>query len=185
MALISFRDLRKFRLFVLGLRRRYLARFRGLAMEPTATISLSSRVVTGGGSRCQGPSIIVGEKTLIAFKTLLVARRPDGTVAPIRIGARCFIGGGAAIMPGVTIGDECVIGAGAMVTEDVPARCIAAGVPARVIEREINVGDYGRFDYADWIEYQLTGKVGPGKGRPFDPETAPRPPKPLNIPLRR
>lgn len=180
MALISFRDLRKFRLFVLGLRRCYLARFRGLVMDPTATISLSSRVVTG-----PGPSIVVGEKTLIAFKTLLVARRPDGSVSPIRIGARCFIGGGAAIMPGVTIGDGCVIGAGAMVTEDVPARCVAAGVPARVIEREINVVDYGRFDYADWIEYQLTGKVGPGKGRPFDPETAPRPKKPLNIPLRR
>jgi maltose O-acetyltransferase len=153
-------------------------------MDPTATISLSSRVVTGSSVFSRRRSIVVGEKTLIAFKTLLVACRPDGSVAPIRIGARCFVGGGAAIMPGVTIGDECVIGAGAVVTEDVPSRCVAAGVPARVIERGINVGDYGRFDYADWVEYQLTGKVGPGKGRPFDPESAPRPPKPLNLPLR-
>lgn len=180
MAIIRFGELRRFRLFVLGLRRRYLARFRGLVMDPTATVSLSSRLVTGGHR-----SIFIGPRTLVAFKSLLISVCPDGSSSPIRIGARCFVGGGAAIMPGVTIGDECVIGAGAVVTEDVPARCAVAGVPARIIERGINVGDYGRFDYADWIEYQLTGKVGPGKGRPFDPESAPRPPKPLNFPLRR
>lgn len=171
MALVSFAELRRLRLFVLGLRRRWLARFRGVEMHPTATISLSSRVVTAGRG-----SIVVGERTLIAFKTLLIARRPDGAVRPIRIGARCFIGGGATILPGVTIGDECVVGAGAVVADDVPSRCAVAGSPARILQREINVGDYGRFDYADFIEWQLTGKVGPGKGSPFDPETAPKPP---------
>ena len=38
------------------------------------------------------------------------------------------------ILPGVTIGDNAVIGAGAVVTEDIPAGCVAAGVPARVIK---------------------------------------------------
>jgi acetyltransferase-like isoleucine patch superfamily enzyme len=37
----------------------------------------------------------------------------------------------------VTIGDRCVIGANSVVTRDVPARHIAAGVPAKVL-REID-----------------------------------------------
>lgn len=44
-----------------------------------------------------------------------------------------FIGSNAIILPGVTIGEFAVIGAGAVVTHDVPAREIWAGVPARKI----------------------------------------------------
>jgi acetyltransferase-like isoleucine patch superfamily enzyme len=41
---------------------------------------------------------------------------------------------GATIMPGVTIGEGAVIGTGALVTKDVPAWSIVAGVPAKVIK---------------------------------------------------
>lgn len=41
---------------------------------------------------------------------------------------------GAIIMPGVTIGQGAVVGAGSLVTKDVPAWTIVAGVPARVIK---------------------------------------------------
>ncbi|PPU26479.1 sugar O-acetyltransferase [Xanthomonas arboricola] len=51
---------------------------------------------------------------------------------PIRIGRNVWIGGGAIILPGVSIGDDAVIGAGAVVTRDVPAGAIALGNPARV-----------------------------------------------------
>lgn len=40
----------------------------------------------------------------------------------------------ATIMPGVTIGEGAIVGAGALVTKDVPAWTIVAGVPAKVIK---------------------------------------------------
>ncbi len=52
---------------------------------------------------------------------------------PIRIGNDVWIGGGAIILPGVTIGDHCVIGAGSVVVRDVPAAKVVAGNPARII----------------------------------------------------
>ncbi|MEP7146161.1 MAG: acyltransferase [bacterium] len=45
------------------------------------------------------------------------------------------IGSSATIMCGVTIGEKSVIGAGAVVTEDVPANTIVAGVPAKIIKK--------------------------------------------------
>ena len=51
---------------------------------------------------------------------------------PIRIGRDVWIGGGAIILPGVTIGDTALIGAGSVVTRDVPAGVTAFGTPARI-----------------------------------------------------
>lgn len=52
---------------------------------------------------------------------------------PITVGNNVWLGGGAIVCPGVTIGDNSVIGAGSVVTRDVPANCVVAGNPARVI----------------------------------------------------
>ena len=52
---------------------------------------------------------------------------------PIAIGDNVWLGGGAIVLPGVTIGADAVIGAGAVVTRDVPANVVAVGNPARVI----------------------------------------------------
>ncbi len=51
---------------------------------------------------------------------------------PIHIGSNVWIGGGALIMPGVTIGDDAIVGAGSVVTRDIPAGATAFGNPARV-----------------------------------------------------
>lgn len=56
---------------------------------------------------------------------------------PITIADNVWIGGGAIVLPGVTVGENSVVGAGAVVTKDVPANVVVAGNPARVI-REIN-----------------------------------------------
>jgi maltose O-acetyltransferase len=55
------------------------------------------------------------------------------TAKPIRIGSGVWFGGGAIVLPGITIGDGAVIGAGAVVTHDVPADTVVAGNPARII----------------------------------------------------
>jgi maltose O-acetyltransferase len=52
---------------------------------------------------------------------------------PIVIGDNVWLGGGVIVCPGVTIGEDTVVGAGAVVTRDLPAGVVAAGVPARVI----------------------------------------------------
>lgn len=58
----------------------------------------------------------------------------------VTIGNDCWIGAGAVICPGVTIGDNSVIGAGSVVNKDIPANCVAAGNPCKVI-REIDERD--------------------------------------------
>jgi maltose O-acetyltransferase len=65
------------------------------------------------------------------------ARNQGWEVAkPIVIEDNVWLGGGAILLPGVTIGQNAVVGAGSVVTRDVPENAVVAGNPARVI-REI------------------------------------------------
>ena len=54
---------------------------------------------------------------------------------PVRINDGAWIGGGAIILPGVTIGKNSVIGAGSIVTHSIPDNCVAIGNPCRVIKQ--------------------------------------------------
>lgn len=56
---------------------------------------------------------------------------------PIVIGDHVWVGTGAIILKGVTIGTGAVIAAGAVVTKNIPAACLAAGAPAKVIQKDI------------------------------------------------
>ncbi len=51
----------------------------------------------------------------------------------VEIQDHVWIGGGSIILPGVTIGENSVIGAGSVVNRSIPADCVAAGNPCRVI----------------------------------------------------
>ena len=53
--------------------------------------------------------------------------------APVTLGSNVWIGGGSIILSGVTIGDNTTIAAGSVVTKSVPANCLAAGNPCKVI----------------------------------------------------
>jgi maltose O-acetyltransferase len=60
-------------------------------------------------------------------------RRKQESGKPVEIGEDVWVGGGAIILPGVTIGSRAVIGAGSVVTRDVPADVFAVGNPCRVV----------------------------------------------------
>lgn len=52
---------------------------------------------------------------------------------PVKIGNNVWIGAGVHINQGVTIGDNTIIGSGSVITKDIPANVVAAGVPCKVI----------------------------------------------------
>jgi maltose O-acetyltransferase len=79
--------------------------------------------------------IATGVQLLTATHPVDAATRRAGeeSALPITIGNDVWIGGGAILLPGVTVGDETVVGVGSVVTRDLPAKVVAAGNPCRVL----------------------------------------------------
>lgn len=80
-----------------------------------------------------GHSAKIGKNVTIS-QQVSILQGPRGT--HVEIGDNVILGAGCKVIGNVKIGDNCIIGANAVVTHDVPANTIAAGVPAKVI-REI------------------------------------------------
>lgn len=99
-----------------------------------------------------GNSVMFGPRVTIATPVhpLIADERkiqdyPDGKhdleyAKPVTIGDKAWIAANVTICGGVNIGEGAVIAAGSVVTRDIPANCIAAGVPCKVI-REIDEND--------------------------------------------
>ncbi len=51
------------------------------------------------------------------------------------IGENCYIGMGAAIMPGTVLGKQCIVGANAVVRGTFPDFCVIVGAPARIVKK--------------------------------------------------
>jgi acetyltransferase-like isoleucine patch superfamily enzyme len=133
---------------------------RGAALyAPTLDVGPAGRVSIGDFALISSAAIFCDEEVTIGAMTMLAwhvvvtdsyrrigaarpeatpaatARRKDQAPRPVRIGTNVWLGFESCVLPGVTIGDGSVIGARSVVTEDVPANCIAAGNPARVVRR--------------------------------------------------
>lgn len=89
-----------------------------------------------------GPGHIkIGKNTLISAHSGIFAhnhRAYNPACLGIEIGDSCWLGSGVKVLDGVKIGHSCVIGAGAVVTKDIPPNSVAVGVPARVIQPNVD-----------------------------------------------
>ncbi len=87
-----------------------------------------------------------GAKVLGSTHTGIPIDRPimetNLEIRPVHVEAWADIGTNAVLLPGVTVGKGSIVGAGAVVTRDVPAFAIVAGVPAKFVRwREGYTGD--------------------------------------------
>ena len=99
-----------------------------------ATIGEGTRLGIGGIGTVIHPDSIIGRDCVIAQNVTLGGRvRGNGT--PI-IGNNVFIAPGAKCFGG-KIGNNVVVGANAVVLDEIPDNCVVAGVPARIISRDI------------------------------------------------
>ncbi|MBQ9340577.1 MAG: acyltransferase [Paludibacteraceae bacterium] len=96
-------------------------------------------------------SIIIGDNLLTGTDVLLTDNahgsftkehltlrpqdRPLTCKGELRIGNNVWIGEKVSVIGAVTIGDGAIIAAGSVVTKDVPAYCMVAGVPARIVKQ--------------------------------------------------
>ena len=116
----------------------------------TENILLGERVVIRPGTVLGADPvaiITIEDDVLIGMNTHIYANdhcfdNPDMPIseqghvaADVKICKGSWIGANVTILAGVTIGENAVVAAGAVVTKDVPPRCVAGGVPAKVIKK--------------------------------------------------
>ncbi len=83
-----------------------------------------------------GDGALIGSHVVLATINhgLAPSERADNFPASIRICRNVWVGAHVTVLPGVTIHDNAVVAAGAVVTKDVPANVVVAGVPAKTVK---------------------------------------------------
>jgi galactoside O-acetyltransferase len=134
-------------------------------IEPPLTLAFGKTVTIGDGTYINSNltlvddyKITIGSGVLIAPNVTISSTghpvhyklRPHGEMYSFEVVIKdnVWIGSNVVICPGVTIGENSVIGAGSIVLNDIPANCIAAGNPCKVI-REITDRDL-EYYYKDY-----------------------------------
>lgn len=111
-------------------------------MGPHSVINQKCRLDNRGG-------LTIGTNVSISSEVCILTGDHDpqslifeGRCKPVVIEDYVFIGTRTIILPGVTLGEGCIVGAGSIVTKNIPAYQIAAGVPARLIGQRPHKLDY-------------------------------------------
>lgn len=82
-----------------------------------------------------GP-VVMGRNCVVHQNVTIGQRVAGGDHSVPRIGDGVWIGPGAVLTGGILIGDGVTISAGTVLSRDVPARCLVAGNPGRVIAQD-------------------------------------------------
>lgn len=99
-----------------------------------------------GGCYVQGINkVYIGDHSIFAPGVKIISANHDKkdyhshdkSISPIRIGKNCWLGANSVILPGVELGDNVIVGAGAVVTKSFPENVILAGVPAKIIGKNV------------------------------------------------
>lgn len=106
--------------------------------------------VTGGSFTLTEPGLAISVGNDCQFAWGIDLRCGDGhaiidvetgkklnAAQPISIGDHVWLGANVQVLKGVTVGSHSVIGTRSVVTRSIPAHCVAAGVPARVIREGV------------------------------------------------
>lgn len=133
------RSVMRLRNWLLGLRIAYLRRVHCMDVHPGCRISLKAHLDVTNPT-----GVHIDDGTYVAFGVVILAHDMSRALSTdTYIGKNCFIGARAIILPGVRIGDHCIVAAGAVVTQDVPARSIIGGNPARILRSDIDTARWG------------------------------------------
>ena len=93
------------------------------------TIGCFKEITLGDNVRC-------GANTLITDSDWHLDDPRSGDSKSIHIGDNVWLGYGVVVMKGVTIGENSVIGLNSVVTKSIPANCVAAGNPCKIIKQQ-------------------------------------------------
>lgn len=102
-------------------------------------VTIKSGVQLWDGLRIED-DVFVGPNVTFTNDPFPRSKRYPDTFAVTTVKAGASIGGGATILPGITIGRRAMVGAGAVVTKSVPDGAIVVGNPARIV-RYVEAGD--------------------------------------------
>lgn len=109
-----------------------------------ATLTVGHRVSFEGDTRILArSSITIGDRARIARGVTVMdsdfhSINGGAHTAPVTIGPGAMICTDAKILKGVTIGEGAIVAAGSVVTKDVEAHALVAGVPAIVRRRDVH-----------------------------------------------
>jgi acetyltransferase-like isoleucine patch superfamily enzyme len=126
-----------------------------LSVGPEGTLQIGDRVLINHGCSIGATKLVrIGDRCNLGSQSILIDNafheldperrneRPDS--APVVLEDNVWLAARVIVLPGVTIGRDSVVGAGSVVTKDIPAGVLAAGIPAKVIRPLVGNGDRPR-----------------------------------------
>lgn len=111
---------------------RYVRNVYGIELPDMARVGRRVTIEHQGCIVVHG-SAVIGDECIIRQGVTLGNRRLDRPHDAPKLGRAVNVGAGAKLLGSVTVGDGATIGANSVVTRDVPAGCVAVGIPAKLL----------------------------------------------------